>query len=285
MELESDTATPLGCHLLVEFDDGSAEKIWADFDTRCDCDVIDAKLAEKWAATHKLQWGKSGGEYLVMGGGSVKPKGTLHLDCSIAGREVRHRLPRRLRLGLTCEIMEAPAGIVLGLNTLQSTGLLKAVLEDSDGPAFPDLVEEDGVEDWGDEIPTEVTWPTLKGPASFQHEIMEILRPFADVFGPPPKGGSELPPLHIEKLPGAFEDNAAGERSTYRPARARPVSPAVLQDIRDYFELLTDNGWLQKGNGRYASALVAAKQPGKPKRRICGDFRLINKLTRNIAYP
>ena len=106
---------------------------------------------------------------------------------------------------------------------------------------------------------------------------MAILKPFADVFGPPPMGGSDLPPLHIELIDGKLDG--------YKPARARPVSPAVGQEIRDYFAVLADNGWLQEGNGRFASALVAAKQPGKPNRRICGDFRVINTMTRGLAYP
>ena len=42
---------------------------------------------------------------------------------------------------------------------------------------------------------------------------------------------------------------------------------------------------MKKGNGRFASPIVAVKQPKKPRRRICGDYRKINAMTKSIAYP
>ena len=36
---------------------------------------------------------------------------------------------------------------------------------------------------------------------------------------------------------------------------------------------------------RYASPVVAARQPGKEKRRVCGDYRIVNSLCHTYAWP
>ena len=133
------------------------------------------------------------------------------------------------------------------------------------------------MDDWGADIPEEVVMPKLKGTPEQKNELKELCKEFSQLFGAPPKGGCKLEPLSIdidEKL-----------LKQYQPDRARPVSPAVLEDIRFDIDLRTEKGWLRKGNGRFASAIVAAKQPGKPRRRICGDYRKINAMTQSIAYP
>ena len=135
----------LGCYLQLQFPNGAEEKVWADFDTRCDSDVIDTAAAKKWREMYKLPWGTSGGEYRVMGGGTVVPKGSAAISAQVSSRELYHRIPRRLRLDLNCEIMDAPAAVVLGLPTLQSTGLLAAVLTQPDEDQFPELDDANGV--------------------------------------------------------------------------------------------------------------------------------------------
>ena len=134
----------LGCYVQVQFPNGDEEKIWADFDTRCDSDVIDTAAATRWRSKYKLSWGKSGGEYKVMGGGTVKPEGSMTVNAQVSSRDLQHRIPRRLQLELNCEIMEAPAALVLGLPTLQSTGLLTAVLTQPGEGQFPALDDSDG---------------------------------------------------------------------------------------------------------------------------------------------
>ena len=267
----------LGCYVHLQLPDGTSERIWADFDTRCDADVIDSALARRLKESHKIPWGATGGCYKVMGGGTLIPEGSMSVLCEVAGRDVQHRIPRRLRVPLSCEITTAPAGIVLGLPTLMKTGLLQAVLTDPGG-GFPDMVDTDGVDDFGDEMPEGVVWPKVvaKDP-QLKARITALIQEYPDVFGAAPKGGSKLDPLHIEVDPAKL----AG----YRPDRARAVSPAVLDDIRYDLNIRMDNGWLKTGVSRFSSAIVAARQPGKPRRRICGDYRQINQITVPMAYP
>ena len=267
----------LGCYVQVQFPNGDEEKIWADFDTRCDSDVIDTAAATRWRSKYKLSWGKSGGEYKVMGGGTVKPEGSMTVNAQVSSRDLQHRIPRRLQLELNCEIMEAPAALVLGLPTLQSTGLLTAVLTQPGEGQFPALDDSDGVEEWGADFPEDVVWPKLRGTKEQQVRLMTLCKKFPNLFGPPTKGGCKLEPLHIE-----IDEDLARQ---YRPEKARPVSPAVLEDIRDDIKTRMEHQWMKKGNGRFASPIVAVKQPKKPRRRICGDYRKINAMTKSIAYP
>ena len=278
LENVGDTQRPvLGCYLQVQFPSGAEEKVWADFDTRCDSDVIDTEAATRWKDLYKIPWGAASGEYKVMGGGTVVPKGSAAISAQVSSRELHHRIPRRLRLDLDCEIMDAPAAVVLGLPTLQSTGLLAAVLTQPGEGQFPELDDADGVDDWGAEFPEDVVWPKLRGSQDEQRQLMALCKQFPKLFGKPTKGGCKLEPLHIE-----VDEELARQ---YRPEKARPVSPAVLEDIREDIETRMSHGWMQRGNGRYASPIVAVRQPLKPRRRICGDYRKINAMTKSIAYP
>ncbi len=78
--------------------------------------------------------------------------------------------------------------------------------------------------------------------------------------------------MSIELKPGV---------SIPKPAPARRVSPDILADIRADTELRIQNGWMRKavvGHGdkcRFASPVVAVRQPGKTTRRECGDYRAI----------
>ena len=169
--------------------------IWADFDTRSDADVINTHEATRWRNKHKIPWGESGGSYRVMGGGTVVPQGSLQVTGEVSSRDVSNRIPRRLRLDLQCEIMEAPAPLVLGLITLQSTGLLTAILSQPGEAELPDLEDSDGVDDWGADIPEEVVMPKLKGTPAQKTELKKLCTDFSQLFGAPPKGGCKLKPL------------------------------------------------------------------------------------------
>ena len=67
-----------------------------------------------------------------------------------------------------------------------------------------------------------------------------------------------------------------------KPAPARRVSPDILADIRADTELRIQNGWMRKAvvgdKCRFASPVVAVRQPGKTIRRVCGDYRTINDI-------
>jgi hypothetical protein len=62
-----------------------------------------------------------------------------------------------------------------------------------------------------------------------------------------------------------------------------------LQEIAEDTKLRTDHGWLIEAPAgalcRFASPVVAIKQPGKEKRRCCGDYRKVNGITHQHQYP
>ena len=46
------------------------------------------------------------------------------------------------------------------------------------------------------------------------------------------------------------------------------------------------NGWYKRGHSEFASAVVAAKQPGKPNtRRVCADYTAVNQCAVEDWYP
>jgi hypothetical protein len=122
--------------------------------------------------------------------------------------------------------------------------------------------------------------PTVGGTDAEKAAIMIVLNKYKHVFGKPPIGGSKLRPMSIELKEGVVLP---------RPAAARRVSPEILKEIREDTQMRIDNGWMraaQVGDRcRFASPLVAARQPGKSKRRICGDFRSINDCCFLHTYP
>jgi hypothetical protein len=83
---------------------------------------------------------------------------------------------------------------------------------------------------------------------------------FSELFGPTPKGVSKLRPMSIRLKEGI---------ELPQPSLARRVSPAALQETAEDTKLRMDNGWLIEAPAgapcRFASPVVAIKQPGKEK--------------------
>ncbi len=122
---------------------------------------------------------------------------------------------------------------------------------------------------------TEIVMPDSEvgGTVAEQAAIWQILNRYKHVFGPPPAGVSKLRPMSIELKAGV---------SIPKPAPARRVSPDILADIRADTELRIQNGWMRKAvvgdKCRFASPVVAVRQPGKTTRRVCGDYRAISDI-------
>ncbi len=119
---------------------------------------------------------------------------------------------------------------------------------------------------------TAFTLPTEDGTDVEKAAIWRVINKYKQVFGPPPLGGSKLRPMSIELKPGV---------AIPRPTPARRVSPDILQEIREDVELRISQGWMRKtvvgDRCRFASPVVAARQPGRTRRRICGDYRALTR--------
>ena len=116
--------------------------------------------------------------------------------------------------------------------------------------------------------------PEVGGTDAEQAAIWQILNRYKHVFGPPPVGGSKLRPMSIELKPGFRFPNQ----------HRRRASPDIWADIRADTELRTPikNGWMRKtmvgDKCRFASPVVAVRQPGKTTRRVCSEYRAINDI-------
>jgi hypothetical protein len=195
------------------------------------------------------------------------------------------KLPRRLRFECEPSITQCPTPLLLGYKTLVGTGLLDIVLGiESDERESRREIDADGLDiecDWPE--PDEACeWPTLVGTADEKAKLHELCMEFKDVFGACPVGGSKLPAMDI-----TLKKNADGSDMLPRPSLARRTAPWIRQLIRDDAEKRLKNGWYERGGGRFASPIVAAKQPNKgpDARRICADYREVNRCAEQCIYP
>jgi transposase InsO family protein len=281
-----------GKFLEIEVDahcpDGEAVKVKARLDTASNADVVDIEKAKE-LKVHKVQWGGPGGRYVETANKQlVLPEGTLSVPLSIPARTIA--LPRRLEIDVEATIMGTVSGcdMLIGLPTLLSTGLLQAVLRklDSDEQLNTDSqLEEDELADWEQpgrhDMPDDIVLPAkVEGSKEEQAQLWALIHEYKHLFGPAPYGGSKLRPISIQ-----LKENVM----IPRPQPARRVSPAISQDIQEDIEYKISMGWMRRAPpdfvARFASPIVAVKQPGKPKRRVCGDYRVVNSLSHQHAYP
>ena len=272
----------------------------ARLDTGANTDVVSPNLAVVLKA-NKVPWSERGGAYVeVCGAGSVRPEGYLCVPLTVSARQLG--LFRQLHVDIDACIMSLPQGggsdepgILIGLPSLLESGLLTSVLtgESNLQRAADSDLDADPIEQWetmgrdeiGDTVQsvnqgTAFTMPKVDGSDAEKAAIWLVLNKYKQVFGPPPLGGSKLRPMSIELKPGA---------AIPKPAPARRVSPEILQEIREDTELRIAQGWMRKtvvgDRCRFASPVVAARQPGKTRRRVCGDYRTINDITLLHQYP
>jgi hypothetical protein len=289
----AETKAFLDVNVVVECPNGEEVVTIARLDTAANTDVVSPKLATV-LKSNKVQWSTKGGAFVeVCGASSVQPTGFLSVPIAVSSRQLG--LPRRLHLTIDACIMDIPGqnepsgpGMLIGLPSLLDSGLLAAVILGASTPvkaAADSNLEEDPVADWetlGRDDPalviaaaqvTEIVMPEVGGTDAEQAAIWQILNRYKHVFGPPPVGGSKLRPMSIELKPGV---------SIPKPSPARRVSPDILADIRADTELRIQNGWMRKAvvgdKCRFASPVVAVRQPGKTTRRVCGDYRAINDI-------
>jgi hypothetical protein len=216
------------------------------------------------------------------------------LDCHVASRDMAkatgHGLARRVRFTMAHRIVDVPADVLIGLPTLpvRSTSLLQSVLaglaeaEEIPAEVPAELVyEEQMPEDWSEtasfaqlasESDSNLT-------AAQRVDLQTLMQEFPDLFGPARRGGfSVLTPMDIELYGGMWPKSLPPSH----------VSPAIQAEIDKAMSERIVQGWqrdLSSDSGIYSSPVVAAKQPGKDSRRICGDYRELNRCTKPCQYP
>jgi hypothetical protein len=106
----------------------------------------------------------------------------------------------------------------------------------------------------------------------------KITTEFSDVFpeelpkGLPPKRFMEH---HINLIPGSKPPFRNHNR----------LSPQDLDELKAEITRLLDQGFIRVAHSPYGCPVVFAKKPGETKRRLCFDYRDLNKITVNDRYP
>ena len=278
--------------LRIQTPSGEEILVTAMLDTGSEVDAVHSRLLHKLERCGVEIASTVGTELQVVGGGSTWTSGSLLLECHVATRDMAKAtgtgLPRRVRFTTLPRIVDVPADVLLGLNTLRTTGLLQSVLaglaEAEEIPAeVPDeMIYESAVPD---EWPETITFGQLAGESNSnmtpaeRAELQRVMHDFPELFGPAPKGGSSvLTPFDIELYDGMWP----------KALPPRHVSPAIQREIDAAMIQRIEQGWqrdLSTDSGIYSSPVVAARQPGKDTRRVCGDYRELNRCTKPCTYP
>ena len=169
-------------------------------------------------------------------GRKIVPVGTLrlllHADPKQVAAEGAIKIPRQLTFLADAEIVEnLTTDLIIGWQTLVSTGLLNIVfgLEHHEPDGDDDT---DDLEDlWPDDLDTEkFDMPTILGDPNSDEvrHIRDLCLEFKHLFGPALFGGSKLPPMDIE-----LKKDAQGEVMQPKVQKCRPVSPHIAKLIEE----------------------------------------------------
>ena len=273
----------LYCTMTVMAPDGWERKINAQCDTGSNVDIMSPELYAELDKHGVLSYA-SQGTVQMLDGSSATPTRCVRSDVMVVPEDVPD-LPKVLKFSVDAGVLAMDEEMLLGLPTLQKTGLLKlvvAMLDDggvAGGEGF-DPVDHNSHEtvdfdDGRDEVPEGTVWPKLCGTPDEQKQLQVLMEEFAELFGPVPYGGSRLTPMDLELKDGMEP----------KPIPPRRVSPAVAAIIDENVQKRIAAGWMQPSVSPYASPVVCAPKPGTTEKRVCGDYRATNAALKDVRYP
>ena len=111
-----------------------------------------------------------------------------------------------------------------------------------------------------------------------QLQVHKLLSEYSDVFPEDlPKG---LPPKryiahHINLVPGS--------QPTYK--NHFRLSPQDLDELKVHLKDMIEKGFIRESHSPYGAPILFAKKPNDTKRRLCIDYRDLNKITIKDKYP
>ena len=280
--------------LLVTTPSGKQLEVGATFDTGSDTDAVSVKTATKLIELG-CSWGDAGGGIVMADGRETTPYGELRLMLSAEPKRKgpvtannAFAIPRPLTFVTDAQIIDnLTSQVIIGWPTLKGTGLLAVVLGLEEYEPEEDH-DDDGLDDmWDDEPNPEYGMPKVHGtnPEEIKR-VKDLCQRWNHLFGPPPMGGSKLPPIDIEL-------KKDGQGADIRPKRqaCRHVAPWIQKLIEEDTAKRIELGWYRRPEPDeilpFASPIVAAKQPSKgpDARRICVDYRAVNDCAEETRHP
>jgi hypothetical protein len=111
-----------------------------------------------------------------------------------------------------------------------------------------------------------------------QDNVNELIHKFNDVFPDDlPKG---LPPKRfIDHKIKLVADATPPFRNHHR------LSPQDMDELREHLTELLDHGFIRESHSPYGAPILFAKKAGDTKRRLCIDYRDLNRITVKDRYP
>ena len=115
-------------------------------------------------------------------------------------------------------------------------------------------------------------------PSAEQRTAAELVESYRDVF--PDDLPKRLPPKRFieHKIP-----LVPGSTPTFK--HHHRLSPQDLDELRIHIKDLLDHGFIRAAHSPYGAPVLFAKKAGDTKRRLCVDYRDLNRITVKDRYP
>ena len=115
-------------------------------------------------------------------------------------------------------------------------------------------------------------------PDLMEQSTSQILHEYPDVFPDDlPKG---LPPKRFIEHKIKLEP---GSTPTFK--HHHRLSPQDLDELKVHLKDLLDHGFIRESHSPYGAPILCAKKAGDTKRRLCIDYRDLNRITIKDRYP
>jgi transposase InsO family protein len=113
---------------------------------------------------------------------------------------------------------------------------------------------------------------------SEQRRMQSLVKEFSDVF--PDDLPTGLPPKRfIEHKINLVPNSKPSFKNHHR------LSPQDLDELRIHLKDLMEHGFIRESHSPYGAPILFAKKPNDTKRRLCIDYRDLNKITIKDKYP
>ena len=171
----------------------------------------------------------------------------------------------------TCVVADCGEELLLSYAWLRENGLLNLLTHERDDCGVERIERESG----GGDLDIEPSYQhILVEDEAFRGRVNSLVKENAELFGPIPADGADVPPFMVELLPGA----------ALKPIPPRRLSPSMLSSLRAEVADLKSAGMVRDSTSSYSFPIVMVRKADGAWRK-CVDYRDLNKVTVDMKFP